>query len=190
MSTAGAGRSRWTASACAAHADRTAAGFSSCPPSATAVGITLASREISAKTNEIPEFAPLLDQIDDADLAGTVVTADAPPAPRDHATYLHERGTHYLLTIKNNQRGQARRTPRSALEEDPRDSPRRRPGPRPPRTTTRAGRHRRRPALPARRPSPAHPTPPSLWSEEVVQRDRPRHHRPAAEQARAAEIAS
>jgi hypothetical protein len=72
-------------------------------------GITLASREISAKTNEIPEFAPLLDQIDDADLAGTVVTADAPPAPRDHATYLHERGTHYLLTIKNNQRGQARR---------------------------------------------------------------------------------
>jgi hypothetical protein len=75
------------------------------------------------------------------------------------------------------QRPQARPgppTPRSALEEDPRDSPRRRPGPRPPRTTTRAGRHRRRPALPARRPSPAHPTPPSLWSEEVVQRDRPR----------------
>ncbi|GAA2313033.1 hypothetical protein GCM10010234_67290 [Streptomyces hawaiiensis] len=84
-------------------------GSSCCPPSATAVGITLASREISAKANEIPEFAPLLDQIDDADLAGTVVTADAPPAPRDHATYLHERGAHYRLTIKNNQRGQARR---------------------------------------------------------------------------------
>ncbi|MFF4117509.1 hypothetical protein [Streptomyces sp. NPDC001714] len=30
----------------------------------------LASPEIGAKTNEIPEFAPLLDQIDDADLAG------------------------------------------------------------------------------------------------------------------------
>ncbi|MFY1675486.1 ISAs1 family transposase, partial [Streptomyces sp. WMMC905] len=29
-------------------------------------------------------------------------------AQRDHATYLHERGAHYLLTIKNNQRGQAR----------------------------------------------------------------------------------
>jgi predicted transposase YbfD/YdcC len=71
-------------------------------------GVTLASREISAKTNEIPEFAPLLDQIDDTDLAGTVVTADALHAQRDHATYLHERGAHYLLTIKNNQRGQAR----------------------------------------------------------------------------------
>lgn len=71
-------------------------------------GVTLASREIAAKTNEIPEFAPLLDQIDDTDLAGTVVTADALHAQRDHATYLHERGAHYLLTIKNNQRSQAR----------------------------------------------------------------------------------
>ncbi|MFD9286551.1 transposase family protein, partial [Streptomyces mirabilis] len=71
-------------------------------------GITLASREIGAKTNGIPEFAPLLDQIDDADLAGTVVTADALHAQRSHAAYLHERGAHYLLTIKNNQRGQAR----------------------------------------------------------------------------------
>ncbi|MCX4826994.1 ISAs1 family transposase [Streptomyces sp. NBC_01142] len=71
-------------------------------------GVTLASREIGAKTNEIPEFAPLLDHIDDTDLAGTVVTADALHAQRDHATYLHERGAHYLLTIKNNQRGQAR----------------------------------------------------------------------------------
>ncbi|MGW3426309.1 ISAs1 family transposase [Streptomyces phaeochromogenes] len=68
-------------------------------------GVTLASREIGAKTNEIPEFAPLLDQIDDTDLAGTVVTADALHAQRDHATYLHERGAPYLLTI---QRGQAR----------------------------------------------------------------------------------
>ncbi|MDQ0595949.1 hypothetical protein QF037_000294 [Streptomyces canus] len=69
-------------------------------------GVTLASREIGAKTNEIPEFAPLLDQIDDTGLAGTVVTADALHSQRDHATYLHERGAHYLLTIKNNQRGQ------------------------------------------------------------------------------------
>jgi hypothetical protein len=70
-------------------------------------GITLASREIGAKTNEIPEFQPLLDQLDDADLKGAVVTADAlhaQRAQRDHATYLHERGAHYLLTIKNNQR--------------------------------------------------------------------------------------
>ncbi|WAX82155.1 ISAs1 family transposase [Streptomyces sp. KMM 9044] len=46
--------------------------------------------------------------MNDADLAGTIVTADALHAPRDHATYLHERGAHYLLTIKNNQRAQAR----------------------------------------------------------------------------------
>ncbi|WP_334534371.1 ISAs1 family transposase [Streptomyces sp. B21-105] len=71
-------------------------------------GVTLASREIGAKTNEIPEFAPLLDQIDDTDLAGVVVTADALHVQRDHATYLRERGAHYLLTIQNNQRGQAR----------------------------------------------------------------------------------
>lgn len=71
-------------------------------------GITVASREIGAKTNEIPEFAPLLDQIDDADLTGAVITADALHAQRSHAAYLHEHGAHYLLTIKNNQRGQAR----------------------------------------------------------------------------------
>jgi hypothetical protein len=35
-------------------------------------GLTIASREIDAKTNEIPEFAPLLDQIDDADLKDAV----------------------------------------------------------------------------------------------------------------------
>ncbi|MDQ0684094.1 hypothetical protein QFZ56_003057 [Streptomyces achromogenes] len=40
-------------------------------------GVTLASRETGAKTNEIPEFAPLLDQIDDADLAGP----SSPPTP-------------------------------------------------------------------------------------------------------------
>lgn len=68
-------------------------------------GITLASREIGAKTNEIPEFAPLLDQIDDADLTGTVITVDALHAQRAHATYLVEqRGAHYLLTVKANQK--------------------------------------------------------------------------------------
>lgn len=71
-------------------------------------GITLASREIGAKTNEIPEFAPLLDQVDDADLAGAVITADALHAQHAHAACLRERGAHYLLTINNNQRGQAR----------------------------------------------------------------------------------
>ncbi|MGI5135422.1 ISAs1 family transposase [Streptomyces sp. CA-106110] len=82
-------------------------------------GITLASREIGAKTNEIPEFAPLLDQIDDVDLAGAVITADALHAQHAHAAYLHERGAHYLLTIKNNQRGQARQLHRLPWKEVP-----------------------------------------------------------------------
>jgi predicted transposase YbfD/YdcC len=82
-------------------------------------GITLASREIGAKTNEIPEFQPLLDQVDDADLAGTVITADALHAQHAHAAYLHQRGAHYLLTIKNNQRGQARQLHRLPWKEVP-----------------------------------------------------------------------
>lgn len=71
-------------------------------------GITLASREIGAKTNEIPEVQPLLGQIDDADLIGAVITVDALHAQRTHATYLHERGAHYLLTVKGNQKNLAR----------------------------------------------------------------------------------
>nr|WTB28307.1 ISAs1 family transposase [Streptomyces sp. NBC_00830]WTB28595.1 ISAs1 family transposase [Streptomyces sp. NBC_00830]WTB35774.1 ISAs1 family transposase [Streptomyces sp. NBC_00830] len=82
-------------------------------------GITLASREIGAKTNEIPEFQPLLNQIDDADLRGTVVTVDALHAQRDHAAYLHERGAHYLLTIKNNQKNLARQLHRLPWKDVP-----------------------------------------------------------------------
>lgn len=36
-----------------------------------------ASLGIGAKTNEIPESAPLLDQVDDGDLARAAITADA-----------------------------------------------------------------------------------------------------------------
>ncbi|MFE4755008.1 ISAs1 family transposase [Streptomyces mirabilis] len=82
-------------------------------------GITPASREIGAKTNEIPEFALLLDHVDDADLAGAVITADALHAQHAHAVYLRERGAHYLLTIKNNQRGQARQLHRLPWKEVP-----------------------------------------------------------------------
>jgi predicted transposase YbfD/YdcC len=72
-------------------------------------GITLASREIGAKTNEIPEFAPLLDQIEDADLNGAVITVDALHAQRTHAHYLVEqRGAHYLFTVKANQKNLAK----------------------------------------------------------------------------------
>ncbi|MER7478034.1 transposase [Streptomyces sp. NPDC126510] len=77
--------------------------------------LTAALREIGAKTNEIPEFTPLLDQIDDTGLADAVVTVDALHAQKDHASYLVEqRHAHYLLSIKNNQpklAGQLRRLP-------------------------------------------------------------------------------
>ena len=63
-----------------------------------------AVREISAKSNEIPAFAPLLADIDDEHLRGAVVTMDALHAQRDHAAYLVEqRHAHYLVTVKGNQ---------------------------------------------------------------------------------------
>lgn len=63
-----------------------------------------ASREIAAKTNEIPELPRLLDQLDDADVTGAVFTMDALHAQRESARYLVEqRNAHYLLTIKDNQ---------------------------------------------------------------------------------------
>jgi predicted transposase YbfD/YdcC len=83
-------------------------------------GLTVAAREIAAKTNEIPEFQPLLDQIDDADLTGAVITADALHAQRAHAAYLvEERHAHYLLTIKHNQRTLARQLSRLPWKEVP-----------------------------------------------------------------------
>jgi predicted transposase YbfD/YdcC len=52
----------------------------------------------------ITEFAPLLDQIPDRDLANRVITADALHAQRAHAVYLIEqRHAHYLFTVKDNQ---------------------------------------------------------------------------------------
>jgi predicted transposase YbfD/YdcC len=66
--------------------------------------LTAASREIAAKTNEIPEFPRLLDQLEDAEVAGAVFTMDALHAQRETARYLVEqRHAHYLITIKDNQ---------------------------------------------------------------------------------------
>lgn len=61
----------------------------------------LAQVEVGAKTNEIPRFPVLLDEI--GDLAGVVVTADALHAQRTHADYLHGRDADYLFTVKGNQ---------------------------------------------------------------------------------------
>jgi DDE_Tnp_1-associated/Transposase DDE domain len=64
-------------------------------------GVVLAQREIAAKTNEIPELAPLLAELD---LAGVVVTADALHTQRATAEHLvGDRGAHYVLTVKGNQ---------------------------------------------------------------------------------------
>jgi predicted transposase YbfD/YdcC len=63
-------------------------------------GIVLGQRQVEQKTSEIAWFTPMLDQID---LTGVVVTADALHTTRDHARYLHERGAHYVLTVKENQ---------------------------------------------------------------------------------------
>jgi predicted transposase YbfD/YdcC len=61
----------------------------------------LAQVDVDGKTNEIAQFAPLLAPLD---LAGTVVTADAMHAQREHAGFLVSRkNAHYILTVKNNQ---------------------------------------------------------------------------------------
>jgi predicted transposase YbfD/YdcC len=66
-------------------------------------GVVCAQIAVDGKTNEITMFAGLLDQI--TDLHGAVITADALHAQREHATYLHKRGAHYLFTVKGNQPG-------------------------------------------------------------------------------------
>ena len=64
-------------------------------------GMVLGQLEVALKTNEIPMFSTLLDNIE---LLGALVTADAMHCQKDHAKYLVEqRGAHYLLTVKNNQ---------------------------------------------------------------------------------------
>jgi predicted transposase YbfD/YdcC len=63
-------------------------------------GIVLGQRQVVQKTSEIASFAPMLDQID---LTGIVVTADALHTTRDHARYLVGRGGHYVFTVKENQ---------------------------------------------------------------------------------------
>ncbi|AZS89756.1 ISAs1 family transposase [Streptomyces griseoviridis] len=61
----------------------------------------IAQRQIAAKSNEIPAFAPLLDRIN---LSGVVVTADAMHTQRAHAEHVITAGGHYLLVVKGNQK--------------------------------------------------------------------------------------
>nr|WP_241839674.1 ISAs1 family transposase [Streptomyces sp. CB02058] len=65
-------------------------------------GLVLAQLDIGENTNEITCFKPLLDTV--ADLAGTVVTSDAMHTQREHADYLLDRGAHYIVIVKGNQK--------------------------------------------------------------------------------------
>lgn len=65
-------------------------------------GVVIGQVDVPGKTNEIPMFSQLCDQI--ADLEGVVVTADAMHCQTAHADYLVlQRGAHYVLTVKGNQ---------------------------------------------------------------------------------------
>ena len=68
-----------------------------------AEGVVIAQRQIPDKTNEIPEFRPLLEPLD---LHGKVVTADALHAQVGHARFVvEEKGGNYVFTVKGNQKG-------------------------------------------------------------------------------------
>jgi hypothetical protein len=83
-------------------------------------GTVLAQRQVGAKTNEVTQFRPLLDQVD---LAGRVVTADALHTQVDHARWLVEdKHADYVFCIKDNQPGLVRsidQLPRSAFSPGP-----------------------------------------------------------------------
>lgn len=55
------------------------------------------------KTNEIKVFQPLIDQLEDTTVAGTVFTADQLHTQRGHARYIHGRDGFYVFTVGGNQ---------------------------------------------------------------------------------------
>ena len=67
-------------------------------------GTVLAERLIGPKTNEVPEFAPLLRGLNEYySLAGHVITADAGHTVRAHARLIcEELLAHYAFTVKQN----------------------------------------------------------------------------------------
>lgn len=64
-------------------------------------GIVVSQMPVDSKTNEITCFKPLLDEVE---IAGKVVTADALHTQVSHANYIvEERGADYFFTVKGNQ---------------------------------------------------------------------------------------
>jgi DDE_Tnp_1-associated/Transposase DDE domain len=70
-------------------------------------GAVIAERLIGPKTNEVPEFAPLLRELNEYYcLAGHVITIDAGHTVRAHATFICEDLlAHYVMTVKQNTPG-------------------------------------------------------------------------------------
>jgi predicted transposase YbfD/YdcC len=70
-------------------------------------GAVLAERLIGPKTNEVPELAPLLRELNEYYLlAGHVITVDAGHTVRAHATVIcRELLAHYVMTVKRNTPG-------------------------------------------------------------------------------------
>ena len=127
----------------------------------------LAQRSVDGKTNEITQFAPLLDPLD---LAGSVITADALQTQRDHADYLVTgKKADYILVVKGNQPGldcPLRKLPWNTVPAAARHRDR--------------GRHRlRRARLPARRAGPTrHPADAAAGRREMADRHRLRDRQP------------
>jgi predicted transposase YbfD/YdcC len=65
-------------------------------------GLVLAQLDVGEKTGEITCFTPLLDTVEN--LHGVVVTSDALHTQRTHAHYLQQRGAHYIVVVKRNQK--------------------------------------------------------------------------------------
>jgi len=64
-------------------------------------GTVLTQRGVADKSNEIPALRRLLEPLD---LNGAVVSADAMHTQVDTAQWITQRGGHYLLTVKDNQK--------------------------------------------------------------------------------------
>jgi hypothetical protein len=62
-------------------------------------GVVCGQVAVDTKSNEMSAFVPLLDQLD---LTGVVITADAMHTQDAHARYLHQREAHYVLIAKAN----------------------------------------------------------------------------------------
>jgi len=63
-------------------------------------GRTMAQREVNAKSNEIPELVPMLEELD---ISSTVITADALHGQRAAAEKINDMGGYYIQFIKGNQ---------------------------------------------------------------------------------------